>query len=237
MNIETLAKKSKVEIGFSCLPSNLKDAIVGEKERYQKTDKRFWVTELIRCLRASWIDRKFTIPFSETTYYYFWRGNLLHKKMEEYLDATEERVIHQFDGVTISGKFDAKDKDTILEYKTTSSLYYAKKRPNLTHVLEAATYAAITDAKQIKIISLDFSGTKLNKQKEFFLSHTIKLTKKEKKEILKFMEHRAKALDTWLEKDELPPKSPVEPGECNYCSLRNFCHDDSFDYQAFFDEK
>lgn len=241
MTLDFITKGTERRFGVDALPQPLQKDIIGDKERYEKEETRFWVTELVRCLRVAYTDRKYGVTYPPDVRYYFWRGSALHEILEKSIQDTETPILYTFKAgpveLTISGRYDARVANTIIDFKTTSSLYYLKAAPQISHIFEAGTYAAILDLESIQIIYVDMSGTRFNNKKQFFLTYTTPISEEKRDRIIAIMEERAKILYKCLKINQIPPDSPLQEDECKFCILKKYCHKkNGFDIVKYLNE-
>lgn len=175
------------------------------------------VSDLIRCRRQAWFERRGLIasPHSTQTLLLFLMGQGHHSLLEA--GVPEEELEITFDGIRVVGHVDhplaEDDEEFPGEIKTTRASAKKMKIPSAKYVQQVASYAVIKGVNRARIYAIfllgDYSRAKLPTIKAWDLEFTDQELRAWKRE----MGRRAKVLAG----DEMPTLAEHETWECQYC--------------------
>lgn len=194
------------------LPEPILDHINSLVEReYTYRDGSLHVTELLYCLRKSYLRRQETAEKEISQKWYLYRGLIFDELWTTKFSRNQVRITHRIpDGPTIVGKIDFIHEDTIYELKTVSNFYALKDGAKEQHIKQVKFYAWCENLDKAKLIYVSLEGVRI-----------FDIDCSDAYETVRELEEKARILYKAL-KSKIPPE-PVESWECRYCEYKNLC--------------
>lgn len=208
---------------ISDLPVAIQDHILrnangtGEKEPYQHMPNGMSITELLYCLRKSYYIRKNPKPHGIESAFNLYRGKVFDNLWSPLFKRNQIRCTHRVKNfpISISGKFDWLEDDTVTDLKTAKTLYFTNE-PSEEYKKQVRFYAYCNALDKAQIVYIDFGDCKVFPVEVGDCSKLIE-------------EIESKAIQLWhsLRTDKPPPKiSTTQTWICEKCEYKEECAKD-----------
>lgn len=188
-----------------CLPKEILMKIFKEMEASEYKENSYGVTELITCLRLSYFRRTLADFPSLPEVYQLVRGHMFHKFFGSEFELKEIKLEKDFGDFKVIGIVDA-GNGNLYEFKSVSKL---PMMPYPQHILQIQAYDSLSDLKYKRLMLVYFS---MNNFTVFEVP---------KKNVVEFLESRAKKLHECLKNNQVPEKEDI--GLCGFCRFKIEC--------------
>ena len=206
----------EITLPLEILEVIIKSLLKSKEER----PKEITTTEIIGCLRSSYIKKTTDYYVYPEDLYYIFRGQIVHSILEETkAEIKEKRFYNKINGIGFSGKIDSYNKGVLIDYKTTKQVpKYGKVYPH--HDLQLNIYKYLMEKEGIKVNALNLIYISMDSCKK------IPVLLREEKEVEVFLVEKLGILHTALKKKEFPSVESYSQWECNYCDedVKSLCY-------------
>ena len=197
---------------FDELPEPIRTHIFSVvEEEIELDDSTVGVTELLHCLRKSYLRRKYKCKPLDQQKWWIYRGNVFHSLWCSLFSQHEVEMVHDLGDYRIVGRADIVHEGCVYELKTVTSLYYV---PREHHIKQVLAYAHMLGLNCAKLIYVSFNGFTV-----------IDVDVSDAAKVMEELKAKAKILVDALRNGTPPPPSPVFPSECEFCEVASLCHD------------
>lgn len=199
------------------LPETVKRHILERvTDGFERQPNRFYLTELLYCLRKAYFQRKLQKPITLQHAWYLYRGDLFDDAWTPLFKHSQIKCTHRVPDapIVIVARADFIDDDgAVADLKTHAATRYLKE-PKPEHVKQVLFYAWTNAIDKARLYYVDFSTCKV---------FDIDVDPKEQRKLVREIEERAKTLYNALQNDTPPPRE--ESWICKSCEYRKECRE------------
>lgn len=199
------------------LPPTIKNHILKSAnfDDHQNKPNTFSVTELLYCIRKSYLKRISPKPATLEQAYNLYRGKVFDQLWTPLFRHNQVRATYRCKNIpiTISGKYDFLDEDgCLVDLKTAKSLFYINE-PGHEYVQQVRFYAWLNSIDKAKIVYVDFGDAKV-----------FPVEVGDCQQLLDELESKAAQLYYALKFNRAPAKNPLtQAWLCSKCDYKTEC--------------